>query len=43
MLLSIAVAGITFAGSDVGGFFGNPGIYCELFIVDDDFRFRVID
>lgn len=24
MLLSLAVAGITFAGADVGGFFGNP-------------------
>ena len=24
MLLSMAVAGLTFVGADVGGFFGNP-------------------
>ncbi len=24
MLLSIGVSGLTFAGADVGGFFGNP-------------------
>ncbi len=26
MILSIGVAGLSFAGADVGGFFGNPDV-----------------
>jgi len=26
MILSVGVAGLTFAGADVGGFFGNPDV-----------------